>query len=73
MQSNSSVSARDVLAAPHETQRLGHRRIIEDLEHHEPDLAENLMEGLSRIHHDLLGLWARRPQDTHSFSARWRR
>ena len=56
------VSARDVLAAVHECQRLGHRRVVENLEQREPDLAEHLLEGLSQIHRDLLnaGLDARK-------------
>ncbi|MGB1125728.1 MAG: hypothetical protein ACPG4Q_11020 [Phycisphaeraceae bacterium] len=60
-QPEQAVSARDVLLAIHEYLRLGHTRVIENLEQREPDLAEHLMEGLSQIHRDLLnaGLDAR--------------
>lgn len=56
-----AVTARDVLAAVHECQRLGHRRVLESLEQREPDLAEHLMEGLGQLHRHLLnaGLDAR--------------
>ena len=48
------VTGRDVLTAVYECQRLGHRRVIENLEQREPDLTEHLLEGLSQVHHDLL-------------------
>ena len=56
-----AVSAQDVLAAIHECQRLGHRRVIEELEQREPDLIEHLLEQITQFHHDLLatGLNAR--------------
>lgn len=56
------VSARDVLAATRECQRLGHLRVLESLEQREPDLAEHLMEGLGQLHRHLLnaGLDARK-------------
>ena len=57
-----AVSARDVLAATYECQRLGHRRVIEDLEQREPDLTEHLLEQITQFHHELLnaGLDARK-------------
>ena len=53
-QTEQAVSARDVLLAIHEYLRLGHTRVIENLEQREPDLAEHLLEGLTQIHRDLL-------------------
>ena len=47
------VTSRLVLRMLTELQRLGSRRVLEQLEAHEPDLAEFVMEELTNLQHDL--------------------
>ncbi|MFI5379014.1 MAG: hypothetical protein ACHRHE_06950 [Tepidisphaerales bacterium] len=51
-----AIPARRVLDALLEVRRLEADRALQRLEAHEPDLAEYLLEGLSALHCDLLGL-----------------
>lgn len=56
MTSDQQVSARAILRAESELRRLGHRRVMEQLEQIEPDLSSHLWERLSAIHQQLLNM-----------------
>lgn len=56
MASDQQVSARAILRADSELRRLGHRRVMQQLEDLEPDLSSHLWEELSDINRRLLEL-----------------
>ncbi len=56
MASDQQVSARAILLAEAELRRLGHRRVMQQLEQVEPDLMSYVFEELSAIHRRLLKL-----------------
>ncbi len=56
MASDQQVSARAILRAQAELRRLGHRRVMQQLEQVEPDLMSYVFEELSAIHRRLLKL-----------------
>jgi len=56
MASDQQVSARAILRAESELQRVGHRQTMTQLEQIEPDLSSHLWEQLSDIHRRLLSL-----------------
>ncbi len=58
MASDQQVSARAILRAESELRRLGHRRVMEQLEQVEPDLSSHVWEQLTAIHQQLLNLGA---------------
>ena len=59
MSSDAIVTSRDVLSAQMELRRVGHPRVMQQMEQLEPDLLEFGLEQLSGIHKQLLDLGAR--------------
>jgi hypothetical protein len=58
VKSDQLVTPKDLLQAMAELKRLGARRVMEELEEREPDLAEVTLEEVTAIHHELLALGA---------------
>ena len=51
MPSDQVVHSKDVLKAVFELRRLGHHRVLNELEAREPDLTEYALEELTTLHH----------------------
>ncbi len=49
-----AISAKAILSAMNEIRRHGHWPLFQQLEHEEPELAEQVLEGVSAIHQSLL-------------------